>query len=281
MRKAKLKNVLFFYNHPIIAILSFIVITGIDFISFVFNTKWLYSIFNIVYPILSFYILCSVEIKLINYLGDLLDKHYSKIWNNYKVNSWKNLTNIERFYKINWKDDYLHDLLVFFDIKHILPSENQMQLYIDNNGNVNSILLYELLVYELQKLSLTEITTLKHYIELKSSKKVYQRNITLNNVSKVILIVSTIALILTISGTNEDITVGNVTVKNFNTKVITHLIAQVSVIPIMFSLLILILVTTIFISVAFYNAKHLRYADVIHQALEDASSIKANIHHKK
>lgn len=114
-----------------------------------------------------------------------------------------------------------------------------MQLYIDNNGNVNSILLYELLVYELQKLSLTEITTLKHYIELKSSKKVYQRNITLNNVSKVILIVSTIALILTISGTNEDITVGNVTVKNFNTKVITHLIAQVPVIPIIFSLLIL------------------------------------------
>lgn len=210
-----------------------------------------------------------------------MDKHYSKIWNNYKVNSWKNLTNIERFYKINWKDDYLHDLLVFFDIKQILPSENQMQLYIDNNGNVNSILLYELLVYELQKLSLTEITTLKHYIELKSSKKVYQRNITLNNVSKVILIVSTIALILTISGTNEDITVGNVTVKNFNTKVITHLIAQVPVIPIIFSLLILILVTTIFISVAFYNAKHLRYADVIHQALEDASSIKANIHHKK
>lgn len=281
MGKAKLKNILFFYNRPIIAILSFIVITGIDFILFVFNTKWLYSIFNVVYPILSFYILCSVEIKLINYLGDLLDKHYSKIWNNYKVNSWKNLTNIERFYKINWKDDYIHDLLVFFDIKQILPSENQMQLYIDNNGNVNSILLYELLVYELQKLSLTEITTLKHYIELKASKKVYQRNITLNNVSKVILVVSTIALILTISGTNEDITVGNVTVKNFNTKVITHLIAQVPVIPIIFSLLILILVTTIFISVAFYNAKHLRYADVIHQALEDVSSIKANIHHKK
>lgn len=87
MGKAKLKNILFFYNRPIIAILSFIVITGIDFILFVFNTKWLYSIFNVVYPILSFYILCSVEIKLINYLGDLLDKHYSKIWNNYKVNS--------------------------------------------------------------------------------------------------------------------------------------------------------------------------------------------------
>lgn len=147
--------------------------------------------------------------------------------------------------------------------------------------NSRNLIYTNILDLTLQKLSLTEITTLKHYIELKSSKKVYQRNITLNNVSKVILIVSTIALILTISGTNEDITVGNVTVKNFNTKVITHLIAQVPVIPIIFSLLILILVTTIFISVAFYNAKHLRYADVIHQALEDASSIKANIHHKK
>lgn len=53
MGKAKLKNILFFYNHPIIAILSFIVITGIDFISFVLKIKLLYSIFNVVYPILS------------------------------------------------------------------------------------------------------------------------------------------------------------------------------------------------------------------------------------
>lgn len=156
-----------------------------------------------------------------------------------------------------------------------------MDFYIDSSGNVNSILLYELLVSKLQKLSINELAMLKHYIELKSSKYVYQKNVTINNVGKAILIISTLALILTISGTQEDITVGNITIKNLSTRVIKHTIAQIPVIFIMFSLLILIFITTIFVSIAFYNAKHLRYVDVIHQALADAYFIKANNEVKK
>ena len=171
--------------------------------------------------------------------------------------------------------------MILFKDKHILPSEQQMDFYIDSSGNINSILLYELLVSKLQKLSTNELAMLKHYIELKSSKYVYQRNVTINNVGKAILIISTLALILTISGTQEDITVGNITIKNLSTRVIKHTIAQIPVIFIMFSLLILIFITTIFVSIAFYNAKHLRYVDVIHQALADAYFIKANNEVKK
>lgn len=275
----------FFHNHPfikvVIAVAIFIAITIAFFSSFWIKIKWLIAVLDIIYIIITLCILYFVEWKLINYLGDLLDKYSSKIWNNYKVNGWKNLSDIERFYKINWKDDYLHDLLVVFNKRNIFLSEEQMNSYIDSSGNVNSILLYELLVSRLQKLPTTEMTMLKHYIEMKSSRNTYQRNITLNNVGKTILVISTVAFVLTISGTKEEVTVGTVTIKNLSNKLITHTIAQIPAIFIMFSLLILIFITTIFVSLAFYNAKHLRYVDVIHQALADAYSIKSNNEVKK
>ncbi|WP_225430956.1 hypothetical protein [Limosilactobacillus reuteri] len=280
-KQNKKKKLYYFYDHPVIAIFIFLAITIAYFFSFLIDIKQFNTILSNIYVVITSYILSSVELKFINYFGDLLDKYSSKIWDKYKVNSWENLSDIERFYKIGWKDDYLHDLLILFKDKHILPSEQQMDFYIDSSGNVNSILLYELLVSKLQKLSTNELAMLKHYIELKSSKYVYQRNVTINNVGKAILIISTLALILTISGTQEDITVGNITIKNLSTRVIKHTIAQIPVIFIMFSLLILIFITTIFVSIAFYNAKHLRYVDVIHQALADAYFIKANNEVKK
>ncbi len=280
-KQNKKKKLYYFYDHPVIAIFIFLAITIAYFFSFLIDIKQFNTILSNIYVVITSYILCSVELKFINYFGDLLDKYSSKIWDKYKVNSWENLSDIERFYKIGWKDDYLHDLLILFKDKHILPSEQQMDFYIDSSGNINSILLYELLVSKLQKLSTNELAMLKHYIELKSSKYVYQRNVTINNVGKAILIISTLALILTISGTQEDITVGNITIKHLSTRVIKHTIAQIPVIFIMFSLLILIFITTIFVSIAFYNAKHLRYVDVIHQALADAYFIKANNEVKK
>ncbi|GGI63862.1 hypothetical protein GCM10011459_16960 [Limosilactobacillus caviae] len=234
----------------------------------------------------SSYILSSLEIKLINVLSDLLDKWTSKLQDKYRMHSWEdtNLNNTDRFYNIGWKDDYLSDLLKYLDKKKVLPPKNQIDSYLKENGSngtINTISLYEVLVGRLQRLSMNELLTLKHYTEVKSSRNVYQRNVTLSNVGKAILLVSTIAFIFTVAGATEDITVSFIHFKNVHIGTITSAISKLPTYFIMFGLIILIMITIFFVALAFYNEKHLRYVDVIHQALADAYSIKSNNEVKK
>lgn len=196
------------------------------------------------------------------------------------MHSWENanLNNIDRFYKIGWTDDYLSDLLKYLDKKQALPSKTQIDSYLKENGSngtINTISLYEVLVDRLQKLSAPKLLTLKHYMEVKASKHVYHRNITLINVGQVILLISTIAFNLTVVGATTDIKVGFISFKNIHTGTIARIISKLPTKFIIISLTILIIITILFIAREFYNAKHLRYVEVIQQALADAYSIKS------
>lgn len=202
------------------------------------------------------------------------------------MNSWEdtNLNNTDRFYNIGWTDDYLSDLLKYLDKKKVLPPKSQIDSYLKENGSngtINTISLYEVLVGRLQRLSMIELLTLKHYTEVKSSRNVYQRNVTLGNVGKAFLLVSTIAFTSTVAGAAVNITVGIISFKIVHTGTITRAISKLPTALLMFGLLILIVTTIFFMALAFYNAKHLRYVDVIHQALTDAHFIKSNDEVKK
>lgn len=271
-----------FYNHWIWGISTFLILTVLYVPSLYVlsllrtNSSWL----AILYLASSTYILSSLEIKLINVLSDLLDSWTSKLQNKYRMHSWENanLNNIDRFYKIGWTDDYLSDLLEYLDKKQVLPSKPQIDSYLKENGSngtINTISLYEVLVVRLQKLSATELLTLKHYMEVKASKHVYHRNITLSNVGKVILLVSTIAFNFTVVGATTDITVSFISFKNIHTGTIARIISKLPTKFVIISLAILIIITILFVARAFYNAKHLRYVEVIQQALADAYSIKS------
>lgn len=177
------------------------------------------------------------------------------------MHSWENanLNNIDRFYKIGWTDDYLGDLLKYLDKKQVLPSKTQIDSYLKENGSNGTI----------------NTISLKHYMEVKASKHVYHRNITLINVGKVILLVSTIAFTFTAVGATTDITVSFISFKNIHTGTIARIISKLPAKFIIISLTILIIITILFVARAFYNAKHLRYVEVIQQALADAYSIKS------
>ncbi len=277
------QTVCWFYNHWIWGIPSLSILTVLYGLSLSkTNSSWL----AILYVVSSSYILSSLEIKLINVLSDLLDSWTSKLQDKYRMHSWEdtNLNNTDRFYNIGWKDDYLSDLLNYLDKKKVLPPKSQIDSYLKENGSngtINTISLYEVLVDRLQRLSMNELLTLKHYTEVKSSRNVYQRNVTLSNVGKAILLVSTIAFIFTLAGATEDITVSFIHFKNVHIDTITSAISKLPTYFIMFGLLILIMITIFFVALAFYNAKHLRYVDIIHQALADAYSIKSNNEVKK
>lgn len=261
------RTVCLFYNHWIWGILSFFILTVLYGLSL---SKTNFSWLAILYVVSSSYILSSLEIKLINVLSDLLDSWTSKLQGKYRMRGWErsNLNDIDRFYKIGWTDDYLSDLLIYLDRKKILPTKKQIDYYLKENGSngtINTISLYEVLVSRLQKLSTAELLTLKHYIEIKDSNQhSYHKKFTITSVARSIF---TIILFILNSKYITSINLGIVTFDNIPIPDFKKIIPHVPLILMMIMGLIMMFFI-ISISLSFYNAKHLRYADVIHQALE-------------
>lgn len=266
--KKFLKNILFL-------ILLFLIYVGIFLlILFVWPNK--NSIINVIYMIIIililFFIISRIE-KELSFLKYLFEMPYF-----YKLRSkkWDNLPNTARFYKINWSDDYLHDLLVFLDRwnDEILLSEEQIKLCMDKKGKVNSFELYTLLVSNFRKLPLSVITLLKHYIESKSARYAYKKYLTYDNVCTLFLTILPITIKLTLETglSKSQKSMLNKIYENVVNMFHTHLLIVVAITIIGIIIAMLGLFTLVLLLT--YNEKHSQHIDVIHQALSDAYDIK-------
>lgn len=268
-----IRTLCYFYNHWIKGIFTWLGLTLAYGGLLVLKTNFLWI--QIIYIVASSYILSSLEIKCVNVISDSLNSLFSKLRNKYRMRSWEkpNLNNVARFYKIGWTDDYLSDLLKYFDKKKILPTKCQIDFYLKENGSsgtINTISLYELLVSQMLCLSKKELLTIKHYIESKQIP--YYPKLSILNTFKSVL--STILPLYT-SKRITSITIGIATFNNISNQYLKRVLSKIPSFILMSGVILIPIFISLIASLSLYNSKHRRIITVIHQALADSYSIKS------
>lgn len=170
-----IKQILFWwYNRPYLEFL--LLVTAIGSLYIFRKLKSLLLITIIVYIVLGPWLVSSLISKLIDTIIDAIEEYKT----NAQMKKWKDSTdNSTLFYMYGWKNDYLHDLLAFMDKRGVLPGKNTYLALCseNNNGKVNCVELYKILVNKLRFLSDSELLILKSYIQVKDKRSIYQNRV--------------------------------------------------------------------------------------------------------